>query len=85
MKTTLAPHVRTVDTEHGMVLLDERSGRYWQLNATAATVVRLLMEGAGADAAIKELTRRHASAADRVADDVRALLRSLEDAGMVAR
>ncbi|MFF2963230.1 PqqD family peptide modification chaperone [Streptomyces sp. NPDC057963] len=30
-----------------MVLLDERDGRYWQLNSTGATVLQALLDGAG--------------------------------------
>ncbi|NYI07610.1 lasso peptide biosynthesis PqqD family chaperone [Allostreptomyces psammosilenae] len=80
----LRPHVSATDTEHGMVLLDERTGRYWQLNATGATVVRLLLGGHGVPDAVTALTTAHPEAAERVADDVEALLRALREARVVA-
>jgi hypothetical protein len=72
--------VTVTETEDGMVLLDERRGRYWQLNGTAATVVRLLREGSGVDEVIALLSERHPAAAARVAGDVHALIRSLREA-----
>ncbi|WP_030562510.1 lasso peptide biosynthesis PqqD family chaperone [Streptomyces aureocirculatus] len=45
MTLTLRPDVRATDTDDGMVLLDEVTGRYWQLNRTAALVLRSLLDG----------------------------------------
>ncbi|TMQ90814.1 lasso peptide biosynthesis PqqD family chaperone [Actinomadura soli] len=45
MSLRLRPGVSTADTAYGTVLLDERSGDYWQLNPTAATVFRRLAAG----------------------------------------
>lgn len=42
----LCAHVTACATEDGMVLLDERIGRYWQLNITGAAVVAALLDGA---------------------------------------
>ena len=44
MNFALAPHVTATPTEHGVVLLDERTGRYWQMNDTAALVLRCLLD-----------------------------------------
>ncbi|MFD0392114.1 PqqD family peptide modification chaperone [Streptomyces nogalater] len=35
----------TVATDDGLVLLDERGGRYWQLNTTAAAILEHLARG----------------------------------------
>lgn len=78
-----SPDLSTTDTEDGMVLLNERTGRYWTLNATGATVVRLLIAGETAEDAISRLSERYPSARARIADDVAALLRSLRDAEVV--
>ncbi|PRX98043.1 lasso peptide biosynthesis PqqD family chaperone [Allonocardiopsis opalescens] len=79
----LAPDVTLTVTERGMVLLDERSGRYWTLNATGATVVRMLLDGETVDDALAALRDRHPSAADRIAADVERFLASLRDAKVV--
>ncbi|MEV5627698.1 PqqD family peptide modification chaperone [Streptomyces sp. NPDC052507] len=42
----LAPTVHATATETGMVLLDEQSGRYWQLNPSGAFILRALLDGA---------------------------------------
>ncbi|MFE1824190.1 lasso peptide biosynthesis PqqD family chaperone [Streptomyces anulatus] len=71
----LAPAVHATATDTGMVLLDENSGRYWQLNLTGALILRTLLEGDTADAAVRRLQSRHpgldAGQADR---DVTALV-----------
>ncbi|MDQ1024147.1 hypothetical protein QF035_001729 [Streptomyces umbrinus] len=46
MSLSLRSDVCATDTADGMVLLDEVTGRYWQLNRTAALVLRGLIDGA---------------------------------------
>ncbi|MGC0420162.1 lasso peptide biosynthesis PqqD family chaperone [Embleya sp. AB8] len=46
MAVRLRKHVSITDTEDGAVLLDERSGEYWQLNHSASIVLRVLLAGA---------------------------------------
>ncbi|MFC6887041.1 MULTISPECIES: lasso peptide biosynthesis PqqD family chaperone [Actinomadura] len=76
----LSPDVTMTETEHGMVLLDQRTGRYWTLNPTGAAVVRLMLDGATAEDAATALRERHPGSADRVAADVDAFVRSLREA-----
>lgn len=83
MTFALGKHVVASDTESGMVLLDERAGRYWQLNATGAQVLRMLLGGAAEPAAVAELSRCHPAEADRIATDVERLLVTLREAGLV--
>lgn len=83
MTFALAPHVSVTETGNGMVLLDERAGRYWQLNATGAAVVRLLAGGGTVEGAIATLCAAHPLASERAAADVEALLRSLRAAQVV--
>lgn len=37
--------ITTAETDYGTVLLDERTGSYWELNPTATLVVRTLLDG----------------------------------------
>ncbi|GAA2410136.1 hypothetical protein GCM10010191_18580 [Actinomadura vinacea] len=60
-----------------MVLLNERTGRYWSLNQTGRAVLLSLMDGRGPEDAVEDLARRYPSFADRIAQDVEALVRSL--------
>jgi hypothetical protein len=86
MTLTLSHHVTIVDAEHhGMVLLDERTGTYYQLNATGAEVVRALREGDGPDSAVAALRRRHPQAAERIAGDVEQLVQTLREAQVIGR
>jgi hypothetical protein len=73
----LSPKVTVTDTGDGMVLLNERTGRYWSLNATGRAVLRLLLDGRTPDDAVEELARRYPESAGGIAADVHALVRSL--------
>ena len=54
--------VSSAETDYGIMLLDEDSGRYWNLNPTAALVLRTLLDG-GPDQAAHELAERSVEAA----------------------
>ncbi|MBV8543037.1 MAG: lasso peptide biosynthesis PqqD family chaperone [Pseudonocardiales bacterium] len=79
----LRTDVSTADTDDGAVLLDERAGRYWQLNPTGALVLRLLLEGTAPHRVAQALAERHTVGTERAAADVAALLRHLRTAGLV--
>ncbi|GHE64541.1 hypothetical protein GCM10018785_36850 [Streptomyces longispororuber] len=83
MTFALKPDVTATDTEDGLVLLDERSGRYWQLNRSGATTLRLLLDGHTPEETALRLARLHPDAADRALTDVRALLAALDRARLV--
>lgn len=83
MNHRIAPDVSVAETEDGMVLLEETTGRYWMLNTTGAAVVRGLGEGHDVPAIVEELRARFPGAADRVAADVAALLDRLTEARLV--
>lgn len=83
MTVRLRADVSTADTDHGVVLLDERSGRYWQLNPTGGLVLRMLLEGATPRRVAQTLAERHAVSIEQAAADVTALLQRLHTAGLV--
>ncbi len=83
MTLQLRSDISTSDTDYGTVLLDERSGHYWQLNATGALVVRTLLDGGTQEEAVTALVDQF-EVDDSVADaDVTALLDGLRSAGLV--
>ncbi|MFC9504415.1 lasso peptide biosynthesis PqqD family chaperone [Streptomyces sp. NPDC057002] len=70
----LRPDVTACPTDDGMVLLDERTGRYWQLNGTGALVVKALLDGAAPDQVAGRLAATRPVTRERAAADVTALL-----------
>ncbi|WP_320783358.1 lasso peptide biosynthesis PqqD family chaperone [Streptomyces sp. CRN 30] len=83
MNTTavaLRGHITVTETPDGAVLLNQRTGRYWQLNATAALVLRALADGGTPERAAAALAARHPAAAGRARADVEALLTTLREA-----
>ncbi|MFI5783184.1 lasso peptide biosynthesis PqqD family chaperone [Nocardia sp. NPDC051570] len=84
MKLLLRHDVCATDTEDGMVLLDEASGRYWQLNNTATFILRALLGGSAPDDSAHRLREVHPHlSAERAANDVAALITALSDARLV--
>ncbi|MCC3775083.1 lasso peptide biosynthesis PqqD family chaperone [Streptomyces sp. UNOB3_S3] len=86
MTLALRPGVSAADTDDGMVLLDEATGRYWQLNDTAAFILRTLLDGATPQDTARRLGERHPRlTAERTAQDVTSLLTALLDARLAVR
>lgn len=83
MTVRLRADVSTTDTDDGVVLLDERAGRYWQLNPTGGLVLRLLLDGAAPRRVAQILADRHSVSIHHAAADVDDLLRRLHTAGLV--
>ncbi|MEU7558283.1 lasso peptide biosynthesis PqqD family chaperone [Streptomyces eurythermus] len=84
MSLSLAAYVTAVDTDGGaMVLLDERTGKYRQLNPTGALVLRLLLRGATAEDAAAALAEHYPQAGGRAGEDVARLVEALRRAGLL--
>lgn len=83
MTLVLAPHVTIAEVPEGAVLLDETTGRYWQLNDTGALALRRMLDGQSAEDAVAALRREYPDAGEQVAHDVRALLTALRTAKLV--
>ncbi|MDJ1135246.1 lasso peptide biosynthesis PqqD family chaperone [Streptomyces iconiensis] len=85
MTLALTRDVSLADVEDGAVLLDERRGRYFKLNATGRATLALLLEGHSPEEAAAKLTERHPAAAERALADVHVLMRGLLDAKLAVR
>ncbi|MEU6482661.1 lasso peptide biosynthesis PqqD family chaperone [Streptomyces sp. NPDC046887] len=83
MTLNLPPDVTTADTEDGLVLLDQRNGRYWQLNRTGAATLRLLLGGSTPEQAAARLAASAPVAVDAALADVRTLIGALTSAHLV--
>ena len=82
---SLRPHpdLTSADTEYGTVLLDERAGRYWQLNPSAAVIMRVLAEGGDRGRAAAALLEQFDVDPDDARRDVDSLVAALTEAGLV--
>ncbi|MEU8584764.1 lasso peptide biosynthesis PqqD family chaperone [Streptomyces abikoensis] len=81
---SLRQDISVVAVEDGMVLLDERSGRYYHLNGSGALVLRILIEGGGEKEAADALTEHYDVPRDRVSADIGRIVRRLYGAGLMA-
>ncbi|NEE16319.1 lasso peptide biosynthesis PqqD family chaperone [Streptomyces sp. SID7499] len=79
----LHPDVSTTDTDDGTVLLNERTGRYWQLNNTGAHVLRELLDGRPPAAIATALASRYGIDAQQAERDVSAVIERLRGSKLV--
>jgi Coenzyme PQQ synthesis protein D (PqqD) len=79
----LRPDIATTDTDDGQVLLDERTGRYWQLNCTGAHVLHALLDGHDPDHIAQDLATRYRITVHQAHRDVTALTHHLYAANLV--
>ncbi|MFF8597232.1 lasso peptide biosynthesis PqqD family chaperone [Streptomyces sp. NPDC015220] len=73
------------ETEDGMVFLNKRTGRYWQLNGTGSEVVRLLLSGESVESTASRLREKYPDASDQTVSDVHTLVQQLQAAKLLAR
>ncbi|MEW1654765.1 lasso peptide biosynthesis PqqD family chaperone [Streptomyces sp. NPDC093707] len=85
MSISLAEGVSLAETDSGAVLLDERSGRYWQLNGSGARVLQKLLAGAALAEAGAAAANGAKVPSDQAEQDVNTLLDKLHQAGLVRR
>jgi hypothetical protein len=83
MKLRNREHLSVAGTEYGGVLLDGKSGEYWQLNPSAVVVARTLLDGGGSAEAVSRLTEAFEVDEERAAADVDALITAMRAAGVV--
>ena len=83
MTLKLRDGVSSADTDYGIMLLDEDSGQYWNLNPTAALVLRLLLDGGTPAQAVQQLTEQYAVDTNSASRDVQDILEGLRSAGLV--
>ncbi|CAO5241774.1 hypothetical protein FAGKG844_20226 [Frankia sp. AgKG'84/4] len=82
---TLRSDVVRAPTEYGAVLLHLDKGQYWTLNPSGDLVLRVLLSGGDADAAVAELCSAGEVEPDTARRDVDGLLAQLTDVGLVDR
>jgi hypothetical protein len=83
MMVTLCPDISTTDTDDGMVLLNERTGQYFQLNPSGALVLTALVNGMQIQQAARLLTHRYAITHERTVTDIGLLIGHLRRAGLI--
>ena len=83
MTVKLRAGVSTADTDYGIVLLDEDSGEYWNLNPTGALVVRTLLDGCSTGDAEQRLIEQYGIDPDTARKDVHDLLNGLRSADLI--
>lgn len=78
----LPVHITFTETPTGAVLLDRRRGKYWQLNGSAAVVVKHLLHDGDISSAVAVLADRYPAAID-VTTDVRRVVEELAAAELM--
>ncbi|MGY0071684.1 lasso peptide biosynthesis PqqD family chaperone (plasmid) [Streptomyces sp. QTS137] len=71
-------------TEDGMVLLDLRAGRYWQLNAAGAAVLKAYLNGSTSQQITDALFQARPVSREHAEADVNALIGQVTRAKLVS-
>lgn len=80
----LPSDVTFTPAEHGAVLLNQRTGRYWVVNDTGATVLRDILAGGTIMGAVDQLAALYRDTPrEQIENDSRALIDKLVAAGLV--
>lgn len=82
MTVRLTPHVSLTRTETGMVLLDEATGRYFELNQAGATALDALLDGASLARAAQLVSDGTPEGTRQALTDLDCFLRRLADNGL---
>ncbi len=82
MTVRLKPHVSTAVTDNGMAVLEESTGRFFELNATGATVLTALLDGVHPQELARRLTAGTDIGVERVSADIAAFVTCLTQRGL---
>jgi coenzyme PQQ synthesis protein D (PqqD) len=85
MALRLRDGVSVAEMDHGIALLDEDSGQYWNLNPTGVLVLRTLLDGGTPGQAAQALTEQYEVDADTASRDVGDLVDGLLSAGLASQ
>ncbi|MFB9928437.1 lasso peptide biosynthesis PqqD family chaperone [Amycolatopsis halotolerans] len=84
MSFVLKKHVSLAETEFGAVLLDQRSGRYWEMNPTATLIVRALVAGETPERTAEIVAGKFEVDEDRSLADVASIIGKIAAAGLLS-
>ncbi|MFE9404903.1 lasso peptide biosynthesis PqqD family chaperone [Streptomyces sp. NPDC006530] len=83
MALRLAAGISTAHTDYGTVLLNQRSGEYWELNPTGTLVLRTLLEGGDEADAAQAVVAAFDTNLTQATRDVGELTAQLHSSGLV--
>ncbi|HEY3001089.1 MAG TPA: lasso peptide biosynthesis PqqD family chaperone [Kribbellaceae bacterium] len=81
----LAPEIAQVETEYGLVLLDQAKGKYFNLNPSGLIVLREMLRSGDENDAVAALTAEFAVDENIATEDVRGVVEALVGAGILVR
>jgi hypothetical protein len=83
LKLSLSRDITVTPVDNGAVILDGRRGRYWQLNESAATALRALLDGISPAEAATRLAAAAPVSDKQALKDVQTLIEALRQAQLV--
>ncbi|MGW2863585.1 lasso peptide biosynthesis PqqD family chaperone [Streptomyces sp. NPDC001205] len=84
MTLRLAAGISAAHTDYGTVLLNQRSGEYWELNPTGTLALRTLLDGGDEADAAKAVVAAFDTTLTQAARDIGELTAQLRSCGLVA-
>ncbi|MDN6566435.1 MAG: lasso peptide biosynthesis PqqD family chaperone [Propionibacterium sp.] len=81
--TSTSTRLHRVSTEYGDVVLNEATGAYWHLNASASRIVAVLESGGTVQDAVADLVATYGIEEGMARRDIEAVAQRLRDLGVL--
>jgi hypothetical protein len=81
----IADHVRTAETNNGLVILDGLAGTYWEMNQTGRLVIETIQRGESLDELSGKICAQFDVDTERVDADISSVLAQLVAEGLVVQ
>lgn len=78
-----ATRMQRVTTDYGDVALDQRTGKYWHLNESAARVLSMLEAGKDSHAAARDLAEHYDIPVEQAERDVQTIADNFKAQGLL--
>jgi hypothetical protein len=81
----IAKHISIAETNNGLVLLDGRTGSYWEMNQTGRIVIDAIRQEEPVNDLPKKISAQFDVDTDRAEDDIRSVLAQLITEGLIVQ
>ncbi|MDL9949028.1 lasso peptide biosynthesis PqqD family chaperone [Gordonia sp. ABSL11-1] len=79
----MAPDISSTETEYGTVLLDKKSGKYWNLNPTGTLIWQSILGSGDLNDAVNALVDTYDVDRTTASRDAQSVIDGLVDAGII--
>ncbi|MFE5475028.1 lasso peptide biosynthesis PqqD family chaperone [Nocardia sp. NPDC056541] len=79
----LTAHVDLAKTDNGAILLNSRTGAYWEVNDTGRHIIEALIESGSREAAAQAIVEKFDVSLEQAEADIKKIVEELSEAGLL--